>query len=624
MGLPFVIESDTGNKLIVREQYIGDRMNSMVKNRQMTGKIYLSNAEEGIGKVIFTDGTETKSLKFPSTIQSGDIADVTLSNLGNKQTVVFNDITSPDTYYGSLMKSNALNSSSRAILVSFPHPLGLIYCNHSDLHADARNLKFTISKDMNGNLTPINIRLVAKNEVFMCRAPKYGKLTIHPKEFTEGYISNMETSLPANVNIGVVSYINQKNGSYGFIHKAGTYILKRDKAEVTNYAKKMNSQKEGGIFFNMIGYRNRYNKAALVGDIVYYCSMDTAKGTQVSEFLSPIAKQEILTIQCAKKSYQITKAEYENTLKKAPEIGSIVTGIIKNERFTLLPEKTKNSSEFHLIPDRKSQGVIESGKIISFNAEIREGMVFSYGKRIKFNGECFQQAFAKPIPYDDQRVEFEIMPGRSEVLRFYSYSRLVLDSAKLNNFVEINTQDIYKVFHDISNASGIVFKIDFSNINDALGVYKSPDVDIEHKLAAIETLIKYKFRDTNIKPAALKQERLKLLSELISAYISMQDFQTAFKYEMRMQELQYDPKRLTKYHGMPKLIELMDAILEVSELIYTYQKWDLMDGEIRMDETEIPAFRWLVDEQELKHDIDPDYPSKAWKIDLNSDQYSSI
>lgn len=316
----------------------------------MTGKIYITDRDQNIGKIILDNGKETKVMRFPASYESGDIAHVEFVANDPDKPLINLSAESPVLYYGSLMLPKTGEMPKPSLIVSYPVPLGLLFFQINkvkfpiDYHH--RMVSFKVTKDKNGRLMAVEVAQAAKHDQYKCCNAVYGTITSGVQRAQEGYIAEVhDQAEDLNIINGVVD----------------RFVTHRyDGAAVeTGYIKV--GQKGAEAYFRLDLYKQQFGKSPAIGERVFfstthdfYAQSRVLRFYKSSQPMLPIDKQRIVAI-FGGRSYEIHMNNYMRVAKTTPKAGNIIWGYVLGGRLELAAKANETRLNFTFVPQRRPQ-----------------------------------------------------------------------------------------------------------------------------------------------------------------------------------------------------------------------------------------------------------------------------
>jgi len=513
----------------------------------MNGIVYILDTEYRVGKIVFEDGRESKPMCFPINYESGDLADTEFVNGDPEKPLIKLSAVSPLVHYGSLLVPKPGASPSPFIIVNYPLPIGLVKYRlpEVDFPIDHkhRNVCFRINKDAQGGLLATHVKQTDDNESHRCSPPLYGLLHEEQSHLSEAYVSEIKTS-NTGIHSGQISRIVTMNRGLSDEYQFG--FVSTD--EIPN------------IFFNLRVFKLQHHDIQPTeGMSVYFCMVESEKGFRITRFISenhvPPARQSVIK-KTAGKQYTVDKELFVRFYQREPNPGDIVHGFIAKNAFSFADSKQHIVRALYLRPDiiDKAQG-IQSGKIINYDSQSGIGMIKTHnGTVLRFDYRIYDRCLGG-YPLRSKAVLFQEASDKAadsrEVISFLSYDCIDCGELHSNSYSLIDPEDVFRVYRDQAGGKVEIHKVNLNNLAEAVGCYKSPDLNGKHRLQALETLIRHRFCDKRIRFNDLVNERRRILEDLSEESLTAGRFDQAMDYEFRLQELHYNPQILRKFKDIP-------------------------------------------------------------------------
>ena len=106
---------------------------------------------------------------------------------------------------------------------------------------------------------------------------------------------------------------------------------------------------------------------------------------------------------------------------------------------------------------------------------------------------------------------------------------------------------LYRIYQDDYGDVVEYRKVDVSNLAEAISCYKDQGLPGVHKLEVVETLLQRGYRDNHIDPEELGSLRKQILRQRIDRARNEGNLQAALRWEVRLQQLDYQPGRLENW-----------------------------------------------------------------------------
>lgn len=491
----------------------------------MIGKIFIINKKTNTGKVLFENGKESNIINFPTTFENDDKIEITFKN-DNIEEKPLKMMAYSENNYGFVMKK--FNPNNGNILVTYPKITGLIYFNNPNI-TDKDNPKviFDIKKSIDGKLEAVNIKNANKADFYKCKVPIYGKIIKTTTEVKESYISDViEKTETENIVKGKVKVVKEDRG-FGFIERFDNFP---------------------DVYFNLRAFVKFYNKSPEKGDIIN-CRINTSeRGSSVTSFCNPeqyLPKEKQYGIIDNKKFLILN---YEKKFNKKPQIGDIVYYIIENEEITF--QQTAQTIEILEFKQHSEKNIKYKQGRISFlkdNGKGDFGFINSSNKSVYFRIDTFKKTYNQD-PKKNDLVFFEEIE-KSEKFSVKSFvktnNKILALPSTYKNFIYPDENSLYYAYID-NNETKEIYKYNPKILSESISCYKDKNIPKIFKLQAINTLIENNYNDKKISVSILEKERLNLINILIDKNIEKQNSFEAIKYEHLLQNISYNPIRLSR------------------------------------------------------------------------------
>jgi len=542
----------------------------------MTGIIQIINEKNHTGKLLCDDGRESRIIQLPESFESGDRAVARFRNDDPQDRLIEIHVPGDNWHYGFVMIKHGKKVYNDTqveryvpvgnILPTYPAVRELLLYHQNDLNHtfldENRNphVKFKIQKSSDGKMKAVDITEVEDKDKFKCYQPKFGKLEVRKEQTKTGIVKKIVREKGIESIPGKISHISRpaENGyQFGFIQRD-------DKPN-----------RDDNVFFNMNAFRKKFHRIASNGENVNFSiSTDSQGKKRVQEFTNK-SQKEILS-----KSKQYGFVEIEGQQK----------------RFSI-----QKFEEFY------NQECIE-GDLVYFTEE---------------KGEIvFKQ--------DDSEVVEKVVMNNS----FYSrnHGKKVKQSyncpkSTFQNFVEVEPDELYYLYADKKNVDE-VRKFNPKLKSEAISCYKDRNLSAKFRLDAIESLIEMNYSDRNITDEnrhrkitqrKLTNEKRSIIAQLRDKQIEKGNHQRAMDFEFRLQEMEYNPQKLSKIN-IPNKYEIeLTHNYNLIELPYS-ENWEIsfdnVDELQEMDYLE----KYLINLKESGIDINEINSEENWELDLSPAQ----
>lgn len=561
----------------------------------MLGKIFIINKNSNTGKVLFEDGKESNIIDFPITFENDDKIEISFRN-NNIEDKPLSMVAYSEKNYGFVMKK--FNPNNGNILVTYPKIIGLIYFNNSNItDKDNPKIVFDVKKSIDGKLEAINIKNTNKSDFYKCEVPIFGKIKKTITEVKESYISNIiEKTQMENIVSGKVKAIKEDRG-FGFIECFD------------------NSQ---DVYFNLKAFIKFYNKSPKKDDIVN-CKIHTSeRGSSVVSFCDSeqyLPKEEQYGIIDNKKFFI---KDYEKKFNKKPQIGDIIYYTIENKKINFKETaETIEMLEFQQFSEKNTK--YNQGKVAFLKNSDNGifGFIKSSDKSIYFNADSFKKTYNREPKKDDLAFfeEIETSKGFSVKSFIKPDNKILALSSTYKNFVYPDENSLYYAYID-NNETKEIHKYNSKILTESISCYKDKNIPKLFKLQAINTLIENNYNDKKISISMLKKERLGLLNTLVDENIKLKNSFEAIKYEYLLQNISYNPNRLSRLSKVLNKeynIEFMNNV-DFKETKFSEKvNFDLEIKDIKFEENDYREVLFI-DLNNYKIEPIPSYEEK-WNIE---------
>ncbi|MCB5261255.1 MAG: cold shock domain-containing protein [Candidatus Cloacimonetes bacterium] len=580
----------------------------------MKGKIYITDLEKSLGKIVFEDDSETRIMRFPASYESGDWAYVDFVNNDPTKGVISIFAESPQPCFGSIVLPKRGDKPKPSLLVNYPVPLGIAWYDISkvDFPVDYehRMVGFRLRKDKLGRLSAVDLTQVSRQERYKCRPSSYG--SIEQSIILDGFITELKDSASASNEIltGKVSSFWTLNRNSGPVEMANL------RADPPN----------DRVSFFISDYRRKFRRSPVIGETLMFTLKQNSKYKDVQRFIDPADKgglpkeQQSICVSVQGKDYTLPLTDYEKLYGKAPKAGDIIKCVKQGYSIALIENSCEEAYSFEsYLADKAVRSQVLSGIISQYHADKGFGFVQEdTGVRHFFHISAFSKTF-NTMPLVGQQVAFSApitdSRGRQSIIEFL-LGNSTCSSSQFIGFVEPQPTDIYAALSDDAQQIVEIRKVNPDNKAEAIGMYKSPVLTPKQKLSAIETMIRHGFSDTRINQNRLRDERLRILQELVKENLTAQNFDLAMTYELRLQKINYDPARLKAFASMRPWLEVLPESDDIPQPNFQSRPWNIDSVPAPLTLCKPGEKAWSLDTNNEKIEI-PVLPiEKAWRIDL--------
>jgi len=528
----------------------------------MQGRVYITNRKTDLGKIIFSDGLESSVIKLPVSFESGDLANVKFQDNDPEKPIIHLEALDDKWNYGFIIVPH-YDKPFGNILPTYPRLRDLLFFRKSDVNFELKKnfqgtrVRFKIKKEMDGKMQAVDISIVRKENYYRCKTPSFGQLKLKKEKIITGFIKN------------IVKTKSSKKVISGKIIKIKTINKNQENEHTFGFIKRDDGKKD--VFFNGKLFTKFYNKNPIENEIVNFTVFKNSRGVSVRQFcrqkkieyLPEIQQYGFISSESGKKDFRFQLTDYLKCYNKEPEEGDIVYYRSDGNQCYFMENDSETVNRYFL-DGRKNKkhdsSNIITGEIINYDHEGRFGFISSEGERenIFFHIRTYNKLYEDRIPAVGESVNFVIDANyhKTRVGKFYInnslHRQMVCPENTFKNFVHHDEQSLYYSYSSDGLNSIETYRFNPQSLAESISCYKDKNIQQIFRLEAIESLIGFNYSDKNnkINPEKLCNERNNILYKLINDNLDMDNHQTALEYEIRLQKIKYEPRRLSKYENV--------------------------------------------------------------------------
>ncbi|MEA3315161.1 MAG: hypothetical protein U9Q30_04840 [Campylobacterota bacterium] len=549
----------------------------------MRGLVYITNKKINSGKVLFKND-ESGIIDFPSTFENNDIVEVEFRDNDINQRVTKMVAVSP-IYHGFIMQK--FSNTKGIVLATYPKIEGLVSFKNTDIK-DKAKVSFRIKKTLDGKTEAISIKEVNKEDFYKCNTPIFGKLQTKTTTTKESFVIDViTTTKQKNMLSGKIKFIKQH---FGFISG--------DDGE--------------DYFFNTNSYEKFYNDSAKKNNKVNFISMKSSKGLQVKSFCNKeqnlVEDKQYIIIN----NQKIKINNYIKVYNQKPQLGDIVYYFENNGSIELKNEEQTINKIVLTQNQKQNQENIKTSKI----KVVKDKFGFISGKPdIFFTMNSYKKIYNKEAKQGDI-VSFISMKSEKgvSVKNFIQDEAIDVNKQSFKNFVEIENNCLYYSYIQ-NNSAKEVYKYNSDELSESISCYNDKKIEKRFKLLAIDCLIENNYTNKKISLEKLITEKNGIINSFIENSINDNDYESALEYEMKLQELNYKPNRVSRLTNIaPNKIEFLNDDINLRD-INNNEKLNIM-----LDDIESIGFLETKEEYNIdlnSYNIEEIKDTQSWDIDLN-------
>lgn len=311
----------------------------------MTGKIYITDRDQNLGKIVLDNGKECRIMKFPASYESGDIAHVEFVAKDPEKAIISLSAESPILHYGLLLLPRKGEEPKPSLIVRYPVPLGLVYYPVHQvkfpIDKDHGKVSFRIVKNKNGVLTASNVSPANPEDLYKCNMPLYGVIKSKAVEAQEGYITAVNITL------------NDSNLYNGLVDRFSFLQCDGHQVELGFIQSESNGPE---AYFRVDLYLKSFGRQPEIGERVFaettrdfYSGLRVVRFNRSSEQVETFDNRTIEVV-VSDHGFKIPMSEYLKIEQKAPEAGDIVWAFMTRNGLELTVSAHAKRQDYVFIP----------------------------------------------------------------------------------------------------------------------------------------------------------------------------------------------------------------------------------------------------------------------------------
>ncbi len=584
----------------------------------MRGKVHLMSESSHLGKILLDDGRESRIIKFPDTFDTDDIVEVTFQRDDPLKPVIRMEVVGGEWYYGMVMVINR-EKPFGSILPTYPEikPLAFFHTNNFPKSIPLKygsQVKFHLRKQMDGKVSAVDIQAVSSSDRYKASIPVFGTIEKRLVRPQSGIVFQVVKSKKQHHLTGVVKFAkeNPQGSLFGFI-----------------------SRDDGGddIYFFGEKFMQAYERRPQKGDRVAFTVSEYRGRTQVGKFVDS-RREELLPpheqygviqpVDESEKSHRFRLDAYRKLFQREPVEGDIVYYRMENDKIFFLQdgETVQERYLFHIgtPAEKRSDEKLLRARIKYFDPNRKFGFVKTEEGDAYFTLYTYRRSFKSGEPSVGDSVEIVIekaSDGRSSVKRFHRQKgALQCRPESFQNFVDVYEEG--ELFYGYAQGDRMVEvrKFDPTRLSEVISAYRNRSLPREQRVRIIDALIAFGYENKKISTANLKQERLKILDELVGESLKRGETEVALSWEIVRQKHQWSSERLKRF-DVKRLYseEIPLHATQIKPSLATEHPWSIMEiassPAVRMEENR-PAIMLL--EREIAEVSLPQGGNVAWRL----------